>query len=99
MPPPESRDLSAFARALADPTRVAILGRLALGERCVCDLTEELSAAQSLLSFHLRVLKDAGLVSSRPSGRMTYYSLRRRSTSAFSAFLSDLERAASGRRR
>jgi ArsR family transcriptional regulator len=89
--------VSAIARALGDPTRVAILERLAHGERCVCDLTEELSAAQSRLSFHLRILKDAGLVSARPAGRMTYYALRRRSTSAFSAFLAVLERAASGR--
>ena len=90
--------ISAIARALGDPTRVAILERLARGERCVCDLTEELSAAQSRLSFHLRILKDAGLVSARPAGRMTYYALRRRATSTFSAFLAVLERAASGKR-
>lgn len=90
--------ISAVARALGDPTRVAILRRLALGKRCVCDLTEELSAAQSRLSFHLRILKEAGLVSSRPAGRMTYYALRRRATTAFSEFLAGLERAASGSR-
>jgi ArsR family transcriptional regulator len=90
--------ISAVARALGDPTRVAILERLARGERCVCDLTEELSASQSRLSFHLKILKDAGLVSARPAGRMTYYALRRRSTSAFSAFLAGLERSASGSR-
>jgi len=90
--------ISAIARALGDPTRVAILERLARGERCVCDLTEELSAAQSRLSFHLKILKDAGLVSARPAGRMTYYALRRRATSDFSAFLAGLDRAASGGR-
>jgi ArsR family transcriptional regulator len=90
--------ISAIARAVGDPTRVAILERLARGERCVCDLTEELSAAQSRLSFHLKILKDAGLVSSRPAGRMTYYALRRRATSTLAAFLAGLERAASGSR-
>lgn len=92
------RAIPALARALGDPTRVAILDRLARGERCVCDLTEELSCAQSRLSFHLRILKDAGLVSSRPAGRMTYYALRRRSTAVLATYLGKLERAASGGR-
>ena len=95
---PAAKKLSRTARALGDPTRVAILERLARGERCVCDLTRDLRAAQSRLSFHLRILKDAGLVRARPAGRMTYYSLERRSTAAFAAFLSNLERAASGGR-
>jgi ArsR family transcriptional regulator len=93
--PRASRRLSALARALGDPTRIAILSRLAFGERCVCDLTEELSAAQSRLSFHLKILKEAGLVSDRPEGRMTYYALRRRSTAALASFLGRLDRAAS----
>ena len=43
------------------------------GERCVCELQAELDAAQSRLSFHLRVLKEAGLVSDRRDGRWSYY--------------------------
>lgn len=42
---------------------------------CVCDLCDQLSVSQSKLSFHLRVLKEAGLVRARPQGRWTYYSL------------------------
>lgn len=61
--------------ALSDETRLAILGMLRGGERCVCDLQDELDAAQSRLSFHLRVLKDAGLVSDRREGRWAYYSI------------------------
>ena len=49
--------------------------RLREGEQCVCDLTEALKTGQSRLSFHLRVLKDAELVSDRPEGRWIYYSL------------------------
>ena len=45
-------------------------------ERCVCDLMSELGAAQSRLSFHLRVLKEAGLVNSRREAQWKYYSLR-----------------------
>jgi ArsR family transcriptional regulator, arsenate/arsenite/antimonite-responsive transcriptional repressor len=61
--------------ALSDRTRLSILQRLRLGERCVCDLTDALDAAQSRLSFHLKVLKDAGLVSDRREGRWMYYTL------------------------
>ncbi len=61
--------------ALSDETRLGILEMLRGGERCVCELQDELAAAQSRLSFHLRVLKDAGLVSDRREGRWSYYSI------------------------
>jgi ArsR family transcriptional regulator, arsenate/arsenite/antimonite-responsive transcriptional repressor len=61
--------------ALSDETRLSILHRLRFGERCVCDLTDALDAAQSRLSFHLKVLKDAGLVTDRRDGRWMYYTL------------------------
>ena len=61
--------------ALSDRTRLSILQRLRFGERCVCDLTDALDAAQSRLSFHLKVLKDAGLVTDRREGRWMYYTL------------------------
>ena len=64
-------------QALSDPTRLSILQRLRFGERCVCDLTDALDAAQSRLSFHLKVLKDAGLVTDRREGRWSYYTLQR----------------------
>jgi ArsR family transcriptional regulator len=59
--------------ALSDATRLSILGMLRDGEQCVCDLQEGLDAAQSRLSFHLRVLRDAGLVADRREGRWSYY--------------------------
>jgi ArsR family transcriptional regulator len=62
--------------ALADKTRLRILEQLADGEQCVCDLTDALEAGQSRLSFHLRTLKDAGLVTDRRQGRWIYYTLR-----------------------
>jgi ArsR family transcriptional regulator len=61
--------------ALSDGTRFSIIQRLRLGERCVCDLTDALDAAQSRLSFHLKVLKDADLVTDRRDGRWMYYTL------------------------
>ncbi len=61
--------------ALSDETRIHILERLRRGERCVCDLTDALDAAQSRLSFHLRILKEAGLVTDRRAGRWSYYAI------------------------
>jgi ArsR family transcriptional regulator len=61
--------------ALSDDTRLEIIRLLRNGEKCVCDLTEALDAAQSRLSFHLRTLKDAQLVTDRKAGRWVYYTL------------------------
>jgi ArsR family transcriptional regulator len=61
--------------ALSDETRLDIVRRLGAGERCVCELTSALDAAQSRLSFHLKVLKEAGLVVDRRQGRWNYYTL------------------------
>ena len=72
-----SRDAEIVQRlqALAELTRLGIVRRLASGERCVCDLQTELGASQSRLSFHLKKLKDAGLILDRPQGRWVYYRL------------------------
>jgi ArsR family transcriptional regulator len=61
--------------ALSDETRLEIIELLRKGERCVCELTDSLDAAQSRLSFHLRVLKDAGIVRDRKDGRWVHYEL------------------------
>lgn len=63
--------------ALSDQTRLEIVEMLGNGERCVCDLTDALDAAQSRLSFHLKVLKDAGIVRDRKDGRWVHYELDR----------------------
>lgn len=61
--------------ALSDETRIAVLQLLRDGERCVCELQDELDAAQSRLSFHLKVLRDAGLLLHRKEGRWSYYAI------------------------
>ena len=63
--------------ALSDPTRLRILGLLANGEHCVCELMSELDTAQSRLSFHLRVLREAGFVTARREGQWMYYAVER----------------------
>lgn len=81
-------------KALADEKRLRILLLLARGERCVCDLTEALDTGQSLLSFHLRTLKDAGLVTDRREGRWTYYALSTSGLSELEAFLRSIREQA-----
>lgn len=70
-------DEAALFKALGDPARVAILATLARAEHevCVCDLTSGLDLNQSTVSHHLRILKDAGLVTSVRRGTWGYYSL------------------------
>lgn len=63
--------------SLADPTRLAIVRRLAGGEARVRDLTDELGLAQSTVSKHVACLRDCGLVDGRPVGRQVFYSLTR----------------------
>lgn len=69
--------IATLCNALADEARVEIVARLLDGEKCVCDLTEALGTGQSRLSYHLKVLKDAGLVTDRREGRWAFYTLAR----------------------
>ncbi len=62
-------------RSLGDPARLAILRHLSLGEHKVVDLTNHLGLAQSTVSAHLACLRDCGLVTSRPQGRASMWSL------------------------
>ena len=78
MPAAIATDLSALTikfHALSDETRLRIIDLLRKGERCVCDLQDQLEAGQSRLSFHLKVLKDAKIVTDRKEGRWSYYAL------------------------
>lgn len=77
-------------KALAEPIRLQLLEALGRGERCVCELTEELGLAQSKLSFHLKVLKEAGLISAREDGRWVYYRLEPAALEHLRAWLGEL---------
>jgi ArsR family transcriptional regulator len=70
------RELAARFKALADPTRVAIVNRLAATEECcVCDLTGAFELSQPTISHHLRLLREAGLVEASRRGTWAYYRL------------------------
>jgi len=63
-------------KAMAHPTRLFIIEELEKGERCVCDLTEQIGADVSTVSKHLSVLKQAGVVLDDKRGNQVFYSLR-----------------------
>src|SRR5919199_1610161 len=68
--------LAAQFKALADPTRVAIVNRLAQADEvCVCNFVDELGLSQPTVSHHLRLLREAGLVTAERRGTWAYYRL------------------------
>src|SRR5687768_969535 len=73
--PVESDTVTAVFAALADPARRRILAVLGGGQRCVCDIQAELPIAANLLSYHLRVLREAGLIEGSKRGRWVDYRL------------------------
>jgi ArsR family transcriptional regulator len=93
MPAVSTANLSSITRqfrALADPTRLRIVDLLRGGERCVCELADALETGQSLLSFHLKTMKDAGLVTDRREGRWAYYALNPDAFAQLEAFVGGL---------
>jgi ArsR family transcriptional regulator, arsenate/arsenite/antimonite-responsive transcriptional repressor len=72
----ERDQLAAQFKALADPTRIAIVNHLsAADEVCVCNLVDAFDLAQPTISHHLKILREAGLVESARRGTWAYYRL------------------------
>ena len=94
-PPLDSGEREALAarfKALGDPTRVAIVNRLAgAGEVCVCAFVGELGLSQPTVSHHLRLLREAGLVEARRQGTWMYYRLISETIGALAATLAGPE--------
>lgn len=83
-----ARPVSQCFHALAEPTRIQILELLRTRECCVRDMVAALDVKQSYLSFHLKTLKEAGLVSAQKRGRHVYYSLNVDQFGVLEAYLS-----------
>lgn len=69
-----SKDAKIF-KALSDEKRLTILNYLKSGERCACVLIEDMNIGQSALSYHMKILCESGIVTSRQEGKWTHYSL------------------------
>ena len=83
--------------ALADPTRRHLLEQLATADRAVTELMAGLAMSQPAVSQHLRVLRDAGLVTARKDGRHRYYQLRPAGLTELRDWIDQLERFWQGR--
>ena len=62
-------------KALCDPNRLAILELLRSGEKCACVLIDRLDMGQSAVSYHMKILCESGIVTSRQEGKWTHYRL------------------------
>jgi ArsR family transcriptional regulator, arsenate/arsenite/antimonite-responsive transcriptional repressor len=78
---------TALLAIVAEPVRWTVLHRLAAGEACVCDLQAATAVAANLLSYHLKVLREAGLVSATRRGRWVDYKLADDAVARMSAAL------------
>ena len=78
-------------RALGDPLRVQVIELLKAQELCVCELCDKLDVSQSKLSFHLKNLKEAGLLNARQQGRWIYYSLNLSQFAVLEAYLAEFQ--------
>ena len=75
----EAEATAELFRALADPARVRIVNRLAVGAGpvCICELVDPLGLSQPTVSHHMKKLLDAGLVEREQRGKWAYFSLKR----------------------
>ena len=86
----DSKLITAGFQALSEPIRLQILNLLQEQELCVCELRDQINIAQSKLSFHLRILREAKLARSRQEGRWVYYSLNLAQLSVLETYLTQL---------
>jgi DNA-binding transcriptional ArsR family regulator len=88
-------DAVAVLQAVADPVRWTVVTALAEAPRCVCDLQEQVPVAGNLLSYHLKVLRDLGLVTASRRGRWIDYALAADAPDRMRAALPGLDAASS----
>ena len=70
-------------KALTDENRLAIMLALQHGEKCGCELLEELNITQPTLSHHMKILSDSGLVDYYKDGKWMHYSISEKGVKAF----------------
>ena len=76
-----------ICKALGDVNRMSIVQTLTTGEKCACELLESLDITQSTLSYHMKILEECQLVTSRNDWRNTYYSLDCNTWQSFKKFI------------
>jgi len=82
--------LALFFKALSDETRVKIFNMLADGELCACKILEEFQITQPTLSYHMKILSDAGLVNGRKDGVWMRYTINNDNLEIIKDFLNGI---------
>lgn len=80
----DHEEIVSLMLALGNTTRLRIVLDLALGEKCVCKIFERLKLPQNLVSHHLGILREKGVICARRSGKWVYYSLEEKSLTTVS---------------
>lgn len=83
-------DVSLICKAMSDPNRLKIIEMLTKGEKCGCDLLDELQVTQPTLSHHMKVLGECGLVSSYKDGKWQHYSINCQRFAEFKEYLNSV---------
>ena len=72
---PDEKKAAVIFKAFCDENRIRIIRLLQTGEKCACELLEELNVTQPTLSHHMKILCDSGVVESRKEGKWTHYKI------------------------
>ncbi len=88
--PSDNKATALIFKAFCDENRIAILKRLQTGEKCVCNMADDLGIAQSSLSYHLKILAEAGAIQSRQEGKWSHYSINQEGMDSAQRLLADL---------
>ena len=94
----KSEQLIGVMESLSDPIRINILELMISGEICVCDVVKETGLSQSKISYHIKILKDSGLISDRQEGRWVYYKLDLEVLSDIKNWMGNLIQSSSNKR-
>ncbi len=85
-----NKQITVIFKALCDENRVQIFRLLQGGERCACELLDEMQLSQPTLSHHMKILCDSGLVIGRKEGKWTHYSISAEGTEVAIKCISEL---------
>ena len=93
-----SEQFVGIMESLSDPIRINILELMMDGEICVCDVVKVTGLSQSKISYHIKILKDSGLISDRQEGRWVYYKLDLEVLSDIQNWMSNLIQSSKNKR-
>ena len=93
-----SEQFVGIMESLSDPIRINILELMMNGEICVSDIVKVTGLSQSKISYHIKILKDSGLITDRQEGRWVYYKLDLEVLSDIKTWMSNLIESSSNKR-